>query len=89
MFPAPIRNRGFKPCKNVVSDQSWKWLVLTKRRGTDLETQLLGVRHVSRLEYFYLGLLNFVLKPAFLNMCGLPSRKSHSMHELHVGYYLV
>ena len=32
-------------------------MVLSGRRGTNLETQILEVRHMSRLKFFYLGYL--------------------------------
>ena len=53
----------FKPCENTF----WKQMILIKQRGTDLETQLLEIRHKSRLKFFYLGLPNFTSNP-----CGLP-----------------
>jgi hypothetical protein len=38
----------FEPCKTVILDQIRKQVVLTwKKRGTDLETKLLEVRHMS------------------------------------------
>ena len=62
----------FKPCKTVVLDRSWKWIVLPNKRGTNLETQLLEVWHMSRPTFFYLGLPNSIPKPTFTNVCGLP-----------------
>ena len=46
------------------------------KRRTNLETQLLEVRHMSRLELFYHGLPNSVSEPAFWNVCGLPLKLS-------------
>ena len=40
-------------------------------RGTNLETKLLEVRHISKLKCFYFGLPNSVSRPAYLNVCGL------------------
>ena len=50
----------------------WKQTIFILKRGTNLETQLLEVRHKTRLKFFYLGLPNSVLKHAFSNVCGLP-----------------
>ena len=36
-----------------------------------METKLLKVRHISRPKFFFLDPLVFILKPAFLNVCGL------------------
>ena len=47
-------------------------MVLTTNKGTNLETKLLEVRHMSRLKLFYLDLPNYTLKLAFSNMYGLP-----------------
>ena len=38
----------------------------------NLQTYLLEVGHMSRPKFFCLGLSNSVLKPTFMNMCGLP-----------------
>jgi hypothetical protein len=43
-------------------------MVLANKRETDLKTQLLEVRHMSRPTFFYLGLLNSVANPTFLNV---------------------
>lgn len=45
-----------------------------QERRTNFETKLLEVRHVSRLKFFHLGLLNSILKQVFMNVCGLPLR---------------
>jgi hypothetical protein len=47
-------------------------MILIIKRGTNLETQLLEVRPKPRPKFFYLGLLNSILKLAFSNVCGLP-----------------
>ena len=47
-------------------------MVLTLKKKTNLETQLLKFRHMSRPIFFYLGLPNSILKPMFVNVCGLP-----------------
>jgi hypothetical protein len=60
--------------KNVVLERSWKWMALTNVIGTDLETQLLEVRHMSRPKFFIFSLSNSISKPTFTNMCGLPLR---------------
>ena len=54
---------------------------LTKKKGTNLETKLLEVRHMSRPKFFYLGLPNSLLKLVFLNVCGLPY-SDHDHHPL-------
>ena len=71
MFSPLIGNGGFKPCKNIVLDRSWKWMILPNKRRTNLETTLLEVRHMSGLKFFYFGLPISVSKPEFLNTCGL------------------
>ena len=37
-----------------VSNWSWKWTILIQKNGTNLETQLLEVRHMSRPKFFHL-----------------------------------
>jgi hypothetical protein len=46
-------------------------MVLTVKRGTNLETNLLEVRHMSRPKFFYLGLPTSTSKPTISDMCGL------------------
>ena len=46
------------------------------KRGTNLETKLLKVRHMSSTKVFYLGLSNSISKLVFLNMCS-PLYKSN------------
>jgi hypothetical protein len=36
-----------------------------------METKLLKVRHISRPKFIFLDPMVFILKPAFLNVCGL------------------
>ena len=45
-------------------------MVLTKKRGTNLETQLLELRHMSKPELFYLGLSKNCFETDFLSVCG-------------------
>jgi hypothetical protein len=69
---------GFVRLKTSVFDQSWKQMVLIKKRGTDLKTKLLKVRHTSRRKFVYLGPPIFVLKSSFSNVGSLPSHHLHS-----------
>ena len=56
--------------KTSVFNWSWKTRFSPpKKRGTNLETKLLEVRHMSRPKFFYLGFLNSVSKLA--RLCGL------------------
>ena len=56
--------------KTSIFNQSWKWTLLPNKRGANLETKPLKVRHMSRLElFFYLGPPNFISKPASSNVC--------------------
>lgn len=49
---------------------SWKRTVVsTCKRGTNLETKLLEVTHMSRPKLSYLRLPNPMSKPSFLNVC--------------------
>ena len=49
-------------------------MALTKKRWTNLETQILEVRHMSRLKFFHPGLTNLHFKTdIFEHVCGLPS----------------
>ena len=78
LFSTPIQDGSFARFKTSDSDPSWKQMVLTTKRATNLETKLLEVRHMSRLEFFYLGLRNSVLRLAFLNgMCVASPSKTH------------
>ena len=54
--------------KTHVSIGSWKWMVLTQKRGTNLKTKLFKVRHMSRSKSFYLGSLISISKPVFANV---------------------
>ena len=77
-FPTPIGNGRLKPCKTIALDWSWKRILVPKKRGTNLETKLLKVRHMSRPKFSYLFLVpNFVMKQVFSNICGL-----HMYHHL-------
>jgi hypothetical protein len=60
-----------------VSTWSWERLVLTPKKGVNFETKLLEVRHMSRLEFFYVGLSNSTLKLVYLNVCVSPSYHAH------------
>ena len=42
------------------------------KRGTNLETKNLEVRHMLSPEVFHLGLPISISKPTFSNVCGLP-----------------
>ena len=54
-----------------------------KIRGIDLETKLLKVRHMSKPKFFLFWWLNFVSKPACLNVCGLHMRsRAQCMNSL-------
>ena len=67
----PITNEGFKPCKTTILDWSWKQPFLApKRRGTNLEIELLKIKHMSRPKRIYLGFTKLHSKPSFLNVCG-------------------
>ena len=48
-----------------------KWTFLPNKRGTNLKTKLLKVRHMSRLEFFYLGSPNSILRQTLSNVCGI------------------
>ena len=50
--------------------------------GTNLEIKVLGVMHMSRPLFFYLGLPKSVSKLAFLNMCGFPFNLSVELIKL-------
>ena len=45
--------------------------IFSNKSGTNLETKLLKVRHMSRSKFFYLGLPNAISKPMFSNVCGI------------------
>ena len=44
-----IKIEGFKPCKTIVSVQIWKRMILPNKRGANLKTQLLEVRHTVKV----------------------------------------
>ena len=70
LFSIMIQNvfsQGLKPPIFLIEGGN----VLTNKKGTNLETQLFEVKHMSRSNFFYLGLPHSVPKPAFSNMCGL------------------
>jgi hypothetical protein len=54
-------------------------MVLTTKRGTNLETKLLKDRHMSRLEFFYLGFRNSILK-----LMGLVGALANFLHFYNV-----
>ena len=58
-------------------------MFIPNKRGTDLETKLLGIRYMCRWKFFYLGLPNSVLNPTFSNVCGL-----HMGHDQPQSYNL-
>jgi hypothetical protein len=45
--------------------QEWVGYLIPNKRGTNLETKFLGVRHISRLKVIYLGLSNSISKLSF------------------------
>ena len=45
-------------------------MISLNKRGTHLETKLLELRHVSRLQLYYPGLLNSVFETSVSNVCG-------------------
>lgn len=49
------------------------------KEGTNLESQLLEVRHMPRMKCFTLDLPSSVSKPTFLNVCGLPFSDESAM----------
>ena len=79
-FQLPSKIVFLKGLNLSVLDRSWKWTVLTRKRGTNLETKLLEVKHISSPKVIYLGLPNSVLKLTFSNVCGLPFRITKVLH---------
>lgn len=68
LFPTPIRGKNFPKClETSISNRNWKQHLYPIKRGTNFETELLEIRHTSKLNFFYLGFPNSVLKPAFSN----------------------
>ena len=53
---------GFARLKTSVSNRSWKQTVLTNKRGTNLDTKLLKVRHMSKVEFLLPWLTNLCFK---------------------------
>ena len=52
-------------------------MILCNKQGTNPETKLLEIKHMSRPIFFYLGLPNSVLKPVISNVFGLPLSHEH------------
>lgn len=73
LFPSPINNWDFKPCKNIILDRSWKQMIPPNKWGINLETKFLKDKPMSRQEFSYLDIPNSESKSMFLSMCGLPS----------------
>ena len=68
-FPTPIQDGILARLKTTVFDRSWKQMALTKKRWTNLETQILEVRHMSRPKFFHPGSPISISKLTFLNTC--------------------
>lgn len=79
------KTMGFKLYKTTVLNPRWKWAFIPNKRGTNMETKLLKVRHMSRPNFlFYLGPPVSVLELKLLSVCGL-----HTSNERLVTYELV
>jgi hypothetical protein len=52
-----------------------------RKRKRNLETKLLEVRHMSRPNFFYIGLPNSIPKPIFSYMCSFPLHMNWGQHE--------
>jgi hypothetical protein len=50
-----------------------------RRSGANLETKLLEATHMSRLEFFNLGVPKSVLRTAFSGMCGFHTNREHQL----------
>ena len=66
-----IINIGFKLYKPIALDRVERWTILPPQKRDQAWTKLSKVRHMSKLKFFYLGLLNSVSKPTFSNVYGL------------------
>ena len=73
-FQLKLEMEVLKPCKPTILNRNCRRTFMANKRGTNLETKLLEVRHMSRRRFFYLGLPNSILKPMFSNVCGLHMR---------------
>lgn len=71
-FSTPIINKGFKPSKTIeISYWSWKHTILPNKRGMNLETKLLKVKHMLKLTYLLPWPTKLRSKPMFSNIGGL------------------
>jgi hypothetical protein len=57
-------------------------MVSTQTRGTDLETKLFELKHMSRRDLFYLGLTNSILKPGVFERVSPPLSSTSACRTL-------
>lgn len=62
-FPTPIRNGGFKPCKTAAWIGVGKWTFIPNKTDQPWNQASWSSTQSQRPEFFYLGLLNSVIKP--------------------------
>ena len=65
-------------CKIKSFTSNWNQTVLTKNKGTNLETKLLEVRHISRPKFFYLWLTNLHFETNIFE-CMLPPHEGPTL----------
>lgn len=88
MFPTPIRNEGFKPCKIAVLDHSWKWTFLPNKERPTLRQPPQNQAHANVKTFFLHWLTNHCFKTVVFEH-GWPPHKGVWLNpQFHFLYFM-